>query len=109
MRREGFELEVSKPQVIIKEIDGVKCEPYEDLLIDVPNDFVGDIMTTLGTRNAELINMDTRETTVLNYVIPSRGLLGFTSNFMTITKGYGIISHTFREYRPILSELKLAK
>ena len=103
MRREGFELEVSKPQVIIKEIDGVKCEPYEDLLIDVPNDFVGDIMTTLGTRNAELINMDTRETTVLNYVIPSRGLLGFTSNFMTITKGYGIISHTFKEYRPMLS------
>ena len=103
MRREGFELEVSKPQVIIKEIDGVKCEPYEDLLIDVPNDFVGDIMTTLGTRNAELINMDTRETTVLNYVIPSRGLLGFTSNFMTITKGYGIISHTFREYRPMLN------
>ena len=103
MRREGFELEVSKPQVIIKEIDGVKCEPYEDLLIDVPNDFVGDIMTTLGTRNAELINMDTRETTVLNYVIPSRGLLGFTSNFMTITKGYGIISHTFREYRPMIN------
>ena len=103
MRREGFELEVSKPQVIIKEIDGFKCEPYEDLLIDVPNDFVGDIMTTLGTRNAELINMDTRETTVLNYVIPSRGLLGFTSNFMTITKGYGIISHTFREYRPMLN------
>ena len=103
MRREGFELEVSKPQVIIKEIDGVKCEPYEDLLIDVPNDFVGDIMTTLGTRNAELINMDTRETTVLNYVIPSRGLLGFTSNFMTLTKGYGIISHTFREYRPMLN------
>ena len=103
MRREGFELEVSKPQVIIKEIDGVKCEPYEDLLIDVPIDFVGDIMTTLGTRNAELINMDTRETTVLNYVIPSRGLLGFTSNFMTITKGYGIISHTFKEYRPMLS------
>lgn len=101
MRREGFELEVSKPTVIIKEIDGVKCEPYEDLLIDVPNEFVGDIMTTLGTRNAELINMDTRETTILNYVIPSRGLLGFTSNFMTLTKGYGIISHTYKEYRPL--------
>ncbi|MCQ2086811.1 MAG: translational GTPase TypA [Bacilli bacterium] len=103
MRREGFELEVSKPQVIIKEIDGVKCEPYEDLLIDVPNDYVGDIMTTLGTRNAELINMDTRETTILSYVIPSRGLLGFTSNFMTLTKGYGIINHTFKEYRPMMS------
>lgn len=104
MRREGFELEVSKPSVIIKEIDGVKYEPYEDLLIDVPNDFVGDIMTTLGTRNAELVNMDTRETvTILNYVIPSRGLLGFLTNFMTLTKGYGIISHTYKEYRPMES------
>ena len=102
MRREGFELEVSKPQVIIKEIDGVKCEPYEDLLIDVPNDYVGDIMTALGNRCAELVNMDAKDTvTVLNYVIPSRGLIGFMTNFMTLTKGYGIISHTFKEYRPM--------
>ena len=102
MRREGFELEVSKPQVIIKEIDGVKCEPYEDLTIDVPNEFVGDIMTTIGNRSGELVNMDARETvTVLNYVIPSRGLLGYMTNFMTLTKGYGIISHTYKDYRPI--------
>ena len=102
MRREGFELEVSKPQVIIKEIDGEKCEPYEDLLIDVPNEFVGDIMMSLGNRSAELVNMDARETvTILNYVIPSRGLLGFMTNFMTLTKGYGIISHTYKEYRPV--------
>ena len=102
MRREGFELEVSKPQVIIKEIDGVKCEPYEDLTIDVPNEFVGDIMTTIGNRSGELVNMDARETvTVLNYVIPSRGLLGYMTNFMTLTKGYGIISHTCKEYRPV--------
>ena len=102
MRREGFELEVSKPQVIVKEIDGVKCEPYEDLLIDVPNDYVGDIMTALGNRCAELTNMDAKETvTILNYVIPSRGLIGFMTNFMTLTKGYGIISHTFKEYRPV--------
>ena len=102
MRREGFELEVSKPQVIIKEIDGVKCEPYEDLLIDVPNDYVGDIMTALGNRCAELTNMDAKDTvTVLNYVILSRGLIGFMTNFMTLTKGYGIISHTFKEYRPM--------
>ena len=102
MRREGFELEVSKPQVIIKEIDGVKCEPYEDLLIDVPNEYVGDIMTALGNRCAELVNMDAQDTiTILNYVIPSRGLLGFMTNFMTLTKGYGIISHTFKEYRPM--------
>ena len=104
MRREGFELEVSKPQVIIKEINGVKCEPYEDLLIDVPNEFVGDIMTTIGERNGELINMDAKETvTILNYVIPSRGLLGYMTNFMTLTKGYGILSHTYKEYRPVTS------
>ena len=102
MRREGFELEVSKPQVIIKEIDGVKCEPYEDLLIDVPNEYVGDIMTTIGERSGELVNMDAKETvTILNYVIPSRGLLGYMTNFMTLTKGYGILSHTYKEYRPV--------
>ena len=102
MRREGYELQVSKPQVIIKEIDGVKYEPYEDLIIDVPNELVGDIMTTLGERSAELSNMDARDTvTILNYVIPSRGLLGFMTNFMTLTKGYGIISHTYKEYRPM--------
>ena len=104
MRREGFELQVSKPQVIIKDIEGVRYEPYEDLLIDVPNEYVGDIMTSLGERNAELVNMDTRDTvTILNYVIPSRGLLGFMTNFMTLTKGYGIISHTYKEYRPMPS------
>lgn len=101
MRREGFELQVSKPQVIIKEIDGIKCEPYEDLMIDVPNEYVGDIMTTIGERSGELINMDASDvTTRLDYVIPSRGLLGYTTSFLTLTKGYGIISHTFKEYRP---------
>ena len=104
MRREGFELEVSKPKVIIKEVDGVKYEPYEDLEIDVPNDFVGDIMTSLGDRDAEMINMDVKETTTkLTYVIPSRGLLGYVTNFMTLTKGYGILSHVFKEYRPMVS------
>ena len=104
MRREGFELEVSKPKVIIKEENGVKYEPYEDLEIDVPNDFVGDIMTSLGDRDAEMINMDVKEaTTKLTYVIPSRGLLGYVTNFMTLTKGYGIISHVFKEYRPMVA------
>ena len=102
MRREGFELEVSRPKVIVKEVDGVKMEPYEDLSIEVPNDFVGDIMTTLGARDATLIDMDTGDVnTKINYVIPSRGLIGFVSNFLTLTKGYGIIAHTFREYRPL--------
>ena len=102
MRREGYELEVSKPHVIIKEIDGVKCEPYEDLQIDVPTEFVGDIMQTLGERGASLVDMvDSNAQTRLTYVIPSRGLLGFVNNFLTLTKGYGIINHTFREYRPM--------
>ncbi len=102
MRREGYELEVSRPEVIIKEIDGVKCEPFEDLSIEVPNEFVGDIMTALGTRDAELINMDSGDAnTKIDYIIPSRGLLGFISNFLTLTKGYGIISHTYKDYRPL--------
>ena len=102
MRREGFELQVSKPEVIIKEIDGVKCEPFEDLEIDIPNEYVGDVMVTMGSRGAELVNMDAKETvTKLTYVIASRGLLGYVTNFMTLTKGYGILSHTYKEYRPI--------
>ena len=102
MRREGFEIEVSRPQVIIKEIDGVKQEPYEDLSVEVPNDYVGDIMTSLGSRDAELIDMNSDDlNTKINYVIPSRGLIGFVTNFLTLTKGYGIIAHTFKEYRPI--------
>jgi len=104
MRREGFELEVGKPQVIIKEIDGVKCEPYEDVIIDVPDEYVGDVMVQMGDRGAELVHMDVRETvTVLRYVIASRGLLGFVGNFLTLTKGFGILSHTYKEYRPVVS------
>ena len=104
MRREGYELEVSKPHVIIKMIDGVKCEPYEDLQIDVPAEFVGDIMETLGSRGGNLLDMvEVNGQSRLNYVIPSRGLLGFVSNFLTLTKGYGIINHTFKEYRPVYS------
>ena len=102
MRREGYEIEVSRPQVIIKEVNGVKQEPYEDLSVEVPNEFVGDIMTSLGSRDAELIDMDAGDVnTKINYVIPSRGLIGFVTNFLTLTKGYGIIAHTFKEYRPI--------
>ena len=102
MRREGFDIEVSRPQVIIKEVDGVKEEPYEDLSVEVPNEFVGDIMTSLGSRDAELIDMDAGDVnTKINYVIPSRGLIGFVTNFLTLTKGYGIIAHTFKEYRPV--------
>lgn len=105
MRREGFELQVSKPEVILKEIDGVTCEPYEEVQIDVPNDYLGTIMETMGNREAELITMDSNDvTTRLHYIIPSRGLLGFMTNFMTLTKGYGIINHSFLEYRPMGSK-----
>ncbi|HPY79712.1 MAG: translational GTPase TypA [Erysipelotrichaceae bacterium] len=102
MRRESFELEVSKPRVIIKEVDGVKYEPYEDLTIDVPNEYVGDVMTSIGTRGGELLSMEQRESvTLLTYVISSRGLIGYSTMFMSLTKGYGILSHTYREYRPM--------
>ena len=104
MRREGFELQVSKPQVIIKEVDGVKMEPFEELQIDVNNDYVGGVIESLGNRFATLLNMQNMgETTRLNYIIPSRGLIGFSGEFMTITKGYGIMNHTFKEYKEVLS------
>ena len=104
MRREGFELQVSKPAVIVKEIDGVQCEPYEDLQIDVPEEFVGNVITALGTRDAEMVNMNpTGNQTRLTYVIPSRGLIGFATEFMTMTKGYGIMNHTYKEYRKMAS------
>ena len=100
MRREGFELQVSKPQVIVKEIDGIKCEPYEEVQIDVPEDFVGSVIEALGNREGTMENMVNHENQVrLLYTVPSRGLIGFSTEFMTMTKGYGIINHTFKEYR----------
>ena len=102
MRREGFELQVSKPEVIIKEIDGIKCEPYEDLQVEVPEASVGNVIEALGNRGAKMDNMTNENELVrLNYTIPSRGLIGFMTDFMTMTKGYGIINHTFKEYAPI--------
>ena len=103
MRREGFELRVSKPQVIIEEIDGVKCEPFEDVQIDVPEEFMGSVIESLSSRGGEMGQMIYNENQVrITYVVPSRGLLGFVNNFLTMTKGYGIINHTFKEYRPVL-------
>ena len=102
MRREGYELQVSKPEVIIKEIDGVKCEPYEELQLEVPEENVGSVIEALGTRGAIMNNMHNVQNLVrLNYIIPSRGLIGFMTDFMTMTKGYGIINHTFKEYMPL--------
>ena len=100
MRREGYELQVSKPVVILKEIDGVKCEPYEELQIEVFEDTVGTVIDALGNRGAILENMSNINNQVrLVYTIPSRGLIGFATNFMTLTKGYGIMNHSFKEYR----------
>ena len=104
MRREGFELQVSKPEVIIKEIDGIKCEPYEDVQIEVPEESVGNVIEALGNRGAIMDNMtNVNGLARLNYTIPSRGLIGFSTDFMTMTKGYGIINHTFKEYAPVQS------
>ena len=112
MRREGYELQVSKPEVIIKEIDGIPCEPYEDLQLEVPEENVGSVIEALGTRGGIMVNMTNVENLVrLNYTIPSRGLIGFMTDFMTMTKGYGIINHTFKEYMPqadaVVGERKL--
>ena len=102
LRREGYELQVSKPEVIIKEIDGVKCEPYEDVQIEVPEESVGQVIEALGLRGAKMENMTNVNNLVrLIYTIPSRGLIGFTTDFMTMTKGYGILNHTFKEYLPV--------
>lgn len=101
MRREGFELEVSKPTVIIKEINGQKYEPYEELQIEVPEDSMGPVIEQIGMRGGKMESMTNFENQVrLLYTIPSRGLIGFSTDFMTLTKGYGIINHTFKEYMP---------
>ena len=105
MRREGFELEVSKPQVIRKVIDGVKCEPFEELQIDCPDEYVGSVIEALGKREASMEHMsNSNGQTRILYTIPSRGLIGFTTDFMTLTKGYGMLSHTYKEYRPLAGE-----
>ena len=102
LRREGFELQVSKPEVIIKEIDGVKCEPYEDVQIEVGEECVGNVIEALGLRGGKMENMSNVNNLIrLNYIIPSRGLIGFNTDFMTLTKGYGILNHTFKEYLPV--------
>ena len=104
MRREGYEFQVSRPRVILKEIDGEICEPYEYTIIDLPSEYAGNIIEMMGNRKGQLVSMSNTETqTRLIYNVPSRGLIGFNTNFMTLTKGYGIISHSFLEYRKMES------
>ena len=103
MRREGFELQVSKPAIIKKEIDGVTCEPFEEVQIDVPDEYVGSVIEALGNREGEMLNMGNENNqTRLHYLVPTRGLIGFMTEFMTMTKGYGIINHTFDSYKPLV-------
>jgi GTP-binding protein len=107
MRRENYEFQVSRPQVITKIIDGVMCEPIEYLMIEVPDNYVGAVMEKLGSRKAELINMGTRESGVthIEFKIPSRGLMGYRPEFLTDTNGNGIMNHVFDSYEPFKGEI----
>ncbi|UXR70213.1 translational GTPase TypA [Staphylococcus sp. IVB6246] len=102
MRREGFELQVSKPQVILKDIDGELHEPFERVQAEVPEEYAGAIIESLGQRKGEMIDMVTTDNglTRLIFNVPARGLIGYTTEFMSMTRGYGIINHTFDEFRP---------
>lgn len=103
MRREGFELQVSKPEVIVREIDGVRCEPVERVQIDVHEEHVGAIMESMGARKGEMLDMVNTGTgqVRLIFMVPARGLIGYTTEFLTLTRGYGIINHTFDSYKPM--------
>ncbi|MCS5300316.1 translational GTPase TypA [Staphylococcus aureus] len=102
MRREGYELQVSKPQVIIKEIDGVMCEPFERVQCEVAQENAGAVIESLGARKGEMVDMTTTDNglTRLIFNVPARGMIGYTTEFMSMTRGYGIINHTFEEFRP---------
>ncbi|HEY5672224.1 MAG TPA: translational GTPase TypA [Malonomonas sp.] len=101
MRREGFEMSVSKPEVIFREIDGQRCEPMEYLTIDVPEEYQGAVIEKLGTRKAEMVAMQPMDGTIrIEFIVPARGLIGFRTEFMTETRGTGVMNHTFHEYSP---------
>ncbi len=108
MRREGFELLVSRPKVIFKDIDGVKCEPMETLSVNIPDDSVGTVIEKLGKRKAEMINMEPAEAghTKIEFEIPARGLIGYRTEFLTDTKGEGRMSSVFKEYAPYKGEIQ---
>lgn len=108
MRREGYEFQVSRPKVIFKEINGVKCEPMELLIVEVPEQYVGAVIEKLGSRKGELENMGTREggSTHLEFKIPARGLIGYRSEFMTDTNGNGIMNQLFAGYEPYKGDIQ---
>ena len=108
MRREGFELLVSRPKVIFKEINGQKCEPIEDLVVNVPDDSVGVVIEKLGRRKAEMLNMEPAEPghTKIEFKIPARGIIGYRTEFLTDTKGEGTMNHIFDSYQPYKGEIQ---
>ena len=108
MRREGFELLVSRPKVIFKDIDGVKCEPIERLVVNVPDDSIGNVIEKLGRRKAEMINMEPAEAghTKVEFKIPARGLIGYRTEFLTDTKGEGTMNSTFDCYEPFKGDIQ---
>ena len=106
MRREGYELQVGKPRVIFKEVNGQLCEPLENLTIDVPQEFMGTVMESLGVRKGDLVNMvETAGYIRMEFVVPARGLIGFRAQFLTATKGNGIMNHVFHGYAPYKGEI----
>jgi GTP-binding protein len=106
MRREGYEMQIGKPQVIYKEINDKRCEPMEFLTIDVPQEFMGPVMEGLGTRRAELVNMiELAGYLRMEFIVPARGLIGFRSEFLTNTKGNGIMHHVFHGYVPYKGDI----
>lgn len=106
MRREGYEMQIGKPQVIYKQINGKRCEPMEFLTIDVPQEFMGAVMESLGTRRAELVNMvELAGYLRMEFIVPARGLIGFRSEFLTNTKGNGIMHHVFHGYVPYKGDI----
>ncbi len=108
MRREGFELLVSRPKVIFKDIDGVKCEPMERLVVNVPDDCIGNVIEKLGRRKAEMINMEPAELghTKIEFKIPARGIIGYRTEFLTDTKGEGTMNSIFDSYEPYKGEIQ---
>ncbi|MEK5443282.1 MULTISPECIES: translational GTPase TypA [unclassified Fredinandcohnia] len=105
MRREGYELQVSKPEVIVRDIDGVRCEPVERVQIDVPEEHTGSIMESIGARKGEMLDMinNGNGQVRLIFMVPARGLIGYTTEFLTLTRGFGILNHTFDSYKPMAS------
>ncbi len=105
MRREGFELQVSKPEVIVRVIDGVRCEPVERVQIDVPEEHTGAVMESIGARKGEMLDMINNGSGQVRLIfnVPARGLIGYSTEFLTITRGYGIMNHTFDSYQPMAS------